>query len=96
MKRFLGFVFCGALMLTASSASAEYYYISNGTYFIAGNMDTPPLRRVNVQSAEVAFFTPVAGYQRAGYQCVPLIEVSKVNGQMLRKQGTACRSLNAR
>lgn len=94
--KILGAIACGALLLTAHSASAAYYYISNGTYFITGNVTPPPVRRVNAEGADVAFFTPVAGYQRAGYQCVPLVEVSTINGQMSRKQGTACRSLNAR
>ncbi len=82
-------------MLTANSASAAYYYISNGTYFISGNVD-PPVRRAKADGADVAFFTAVAGFQRTGYQCVPLVEVGKVNGQITRKQGTACRAINAR
>jgi hypothetical protein len=91
-----GFVAAGALLLTANSASAAYYYISNGTYFITGNTEPAPVRRASAEGADVAFFTPVAGFQRAGYQCVPLIEVSKVGGQITRRQGTACRSMNAR
>jgi len=27
---------------------------------------------------------------------VPLVELTKVNGKLSRRQGTACRSLNAR
>jgi hypothetical protein len=94
--KLLGIAVCGALLLSANSASAGYYYISNGTYFISGNDDPTPVRRANAEGADVAFFTPVAGFERAGYQCVPLIEVSKLNGQITRRQGTACRSRNAR
>lgn len=95
MKLF-GMLAAGALLLTANSASAAYYYVSNGTYFITGNVEPTPVHRAAAEGEDMAFFTPVAGFQRAGYQCVPLIEVSKVNGRLTRRQGTACRSLNAR
>lgn len=97
MRRVSVVLILGALLASASDASAAYYYISNGTYFITGNVSPPPaVQRTRAEGADVAFFTPVAGFQRAGYQCVPLVEVSKVNGQITRRQGTACRSMNAR
>jgi len=96
MRRTLAIVLGGALLASAGNASAASYYMSNGTYFITGGPEAPePVHRV-AESADVAFFTPVAGYQRAGYQCVPLIELTKVSGKLSRRQGTACRSLNAR
>jgi len=95
MRRISVLLIFGALLASAGDASAAYYYMRNGTYFITGNVDPAPVRRVNAEGADVAFFTPVAGYQRAGYQCVPLVELTKVSGRLSKRQGTACRSLNA-
>jgi hypothetical protein len=93
MKLFASLL-CSALLLSANSASAAYYFVSNGTYFITGNVGTPASARpARADATDVAFFTPVAGYQRAGYQCVPLVEISKVNGRLSKRPGTACRSL---
>jgi hypothetical protein len=96
MRRISALLTFGALLASAGDASAAFYYVSNGTYFITGNVDPPAVHRVRAEGADVAFFTPVAGYQRTGFQCVPLVEVSKVNGKLSKRQGTACRSLNAR
>jgi hypothetical protein len=96
MRRLCAVVIAGALLASAGDASAAYYYISNGTYFITGNVDPPRnVHRTRAEGADVAFFTPVAGYQRAGFQCVPLVEISKVNGKLSKRQGTACRALTA-
>ena len=85
----------GALLASAGDASAAFYYMSNGTYFITGNVDPPAVHRVRAEGADIAFFTPIAGYQRAGYQCVPLVEVTKVSGRLSKRLGTACRALTA-
>jgi hypothetical protein len=95
MRRVCFFGLCGALLLCANSASAAYYYASNGSYFLAGNV-TPVQVRPAAESVDNAFFTPVAGFQRAGFQCVPLIEITRAGGRVSRRQGTACRALNAR
>lgn len=69
----------------------------NGTYFLTGGPEAPMSVRyaAAAEDANIAFFTPVAGFQRMGYQCVPLVEISKINGRVSKRQGTACRAVTA-
>ena len=45
MRRISALLIFGALLASAGNASAAFYYVSNGTYFITGNVDPPAVHR---------------------------------------------------
>ena len=76
-----------ALMLYPVCAAADDVFLTNGS------APPPVATQVAAPQDDAVFFTPVAGYRRVGYQCVPLMEVTNTQSGPVRFEGTVCRSL---
>lgn len=104
MRRPSSAIFAAAALLSivsASSAIAKTIYLGNQPYDGLGTIDasyTPTETGgyyVGSQGAprsiyEHAFFTPVADFQQAGYQCSGTVSVSFVRGVRHLHRGTYC------
>ena len=82
---------CALVLGSATPAAADYYFHKQGSYFFSGNVieGHPPAAASPL--SERPFFTPVSGYRRDGFECVPLMEIARVKGRVIKTAGTVCR-----
>jgi len=93
MRRLAGPIVLLLLAVATADCASAAAFRQQSTFFFTGGYIEASYTRPRARGLGDMFFVPVAGFRRAGYQCIALPELNRVNGRLVRHTGSVCHVL---